>query len=796
VNLSDLVIVVRASTRDFTAGMAKTRAEIAKTQTTAQRLNNIGGASMAVGKKLTKGITLPVVAIGAASVVMAARFEGDMTLIQTQAGGTAADVEELSTAILKMSHTAGVQHGPEELARGLYHLKSVGMDNTQAMAALTASEHLASVGHADLEASTNAVAGAWKSGIKGAEDFNSAAAVVNATIGAGNLRMEDLVSAMGTGVLVNAQQAGASFQDVGAALATMTSRGIPAVRAATAIKMAFAGIVNPSGTATKAMDKIGLKQLDLAKAMQTGGLPAAMELLNSKLKGLDKVHKTQILGQMFGAKSSQAILTLIGNMEDYRRVQKQVADNATDAKFKEAIAAQAQDASAMWAHLKTTLGGSLIEFGNILLPTVVKVGDAIGKVAEWMGKLSPEGKKTVAIIALIAAAAGPLLFVFGSMAKSVGSIINVFSAFGPAASKAAGGARLLNVAFLTSPVFLVIAGIAALVITFVILWKKCEWFRNFWKGLWRHIVDIAKSVWTAIRPSVMKVWQALKDAWDKVWTTTKQVWAYIKPYVVTVLKALWAAVKVYFKVIVEVVKVAWKLLVIHAKVAWKALTIYIRVVVAVIKGIITGIRVAVFVVRGVWHAIVTVTRAVWNVVAGVVRRYVHAIVVVARIVHRVYTAVARAWGLVRGVTRRVWNGLKGIIGGVIDWIWEKIEAVWDRIEGVYNRVKGWLGGGNTGARVGKGGRLARHAEGAWIPATTGGTPFLGGEGGEGEWVVPASKAQDFASAVKGGSGGGVTVTINIANVNGTDRQAADRLARMASERLMAGVLRQMVGQNV
>jgi len=795
VNLSDLVIVVRASTRDFSRGMMKARAEITKTQTTAMRLNNIGGAAAGVGSKLTKGITLPIVAIGAASAVMAARFEDDMTLIETQAGGTHKDVEILSAAILKMSHTAGVQHGPEELAKGLYHLKSVGMDNVQAMAALTASEHLASVGHADLEASTNAVAGAWKSGVKGAEDFNSAAAVVNATIGAGNLRMEDLVSAMGTGVLVNAQQAGASFQDVGAALATMTSRGIPAVRAATAIKMAFAGITNPSGTATKAMDKIGLKQLDLAKAMQKGGLPAAMDLLNSKLKGLDKVHKTQILGQMFGAKSSQAILTLIGNMDDYQRVQKQVEDNATDKKFSEAIAAQAKDASAMWAHLKATLAGSLIEFGNILLPVLVKVGDAIGKVAEWMGKLSPEGKKTIAIIALVAAAAGPLLFIFGKMAKTVGAVINVFSALGPAATKAAGGARLLNVAFLTSPVFLIIAGIAALVITFVILWKKCEWFRNFWKALWRDIVAVAGKVWTAIRPNVMKIWQALKDAWDKVWTTTKQVWAYIKPYVIATLKALWVAVKMYFKVIVAVAKVAWAFLVLNAKVAWKALVVYVKVVIAVIKGIIFGIRVVVAVVRAVWHAIAVVTRAVWNVVVGVVRRYVHAIVVVARIVDKVYHAVRRAWQLVAAVTKRIWGGLKAVIKGVIDWIWAQIQKVVDKVTGVYNRVKGWLGGANTGQAIGKGGRLARHAAGAYIPATTGGMPFIGGEGGEGEWVVPASKAKDFASAFKGGGAGGNTFTINIANVNGTDRQAAERLARMAGEALMRGTLRQMVGHN-
>jgi hypothetical protein len=74
-------------------------------------------------------------------------------------------------------------------------------------------------------------------------------------------------------------------------------------------------------------------------------------------------------------------------------------------------------------------------------------------------------------------------------------------------------------------------------------------------------------------------------------------------------------------------------------------------------------------------------------------------------------------------------------------------------------------------------------------------PFVGGEGGEGEWVVPNSKVKTFVEAMGKGGGGGVSVVINIANVNGTDRQAAEKLARMAGDRLMAGVLRQMVGQN-
>jgi phage-related protein len=50
----------------------------------------------------------------------------------------------------------------------------------------------------------------------------------------------------------------------------------------------------------------------------------------------------------------------------------------------------------------------------------------------------------------------------------------------------------LNLAFLANPITLIIVAIIALVAGFIYLWKNCESFRNFWKGLWRDIVQWAK----------------------------------------------------------------------------------------------------------------------------------------------------------------------------------------------------------------------------------------------------------------------------------------------------------------
>jgi tape measure domain-containing protein len=52
----------------------------------------------------------------------------------------------------------------------------------------------------------------------------------------------------------------------------------------------------------------------------------------------------------------------------------------------------------------------------------------------------------------------------------------------------------LNAVLLANPIVLIIAVIAALIAIFVLLWNKCEWFRNFWIGLWNGIKSAALAV--------------------------------------------------------------------------------------------------------------------------------------------------------------------------------------------------------------------------------------------------------------------------------------------------------------
>lgn len=69
----------------------------------------------------------------------------------------------------------------------------------------------------------------------------------------------------------------------------------------------------------------------------------------------------------------------------------------------------------------------------------------------------------------------------------------------------------LNLVMSANPIGLVIAGIAALIAIFAILWNKSESFRNFWKGLWEKLSSVVSDAVKLIK----KVVKAGFDAVNK-----------------------------------------------------------------------------------------------------------------------------------------------------------------------------------------------------------------------------------------------------------------------------------------
>lgn len=120
---------------------------------------------------------------------------------------------------------------------------------------------------------------------------------------------------------------------------------------------------------------------------------------------------------------------------------------------------------------------------------------------------------------------------------------------------AAKAQNVLNASMLANPISLIILAITALVAAFIQLWNKCEWFRNFWVGLWDGIKNVAKAVadwfvsaFSAVGKFFSNMWSGLTDGAKKAWQGIKNVFSSVADFFRNIFSNAWTAVKKVFSV--------------------------------------------------------------------------------------------------------------------------------------------------------------------------------------------------------------------------------------------------------
>lgn len=320
---------------------------------------------------------------GKSSVEAAMEFEKSMTMIHTQAGASTEAVKAMSKSILDMA--AGVGMKPDELAQGMYHLASQGLKGKEAMDALRVAAEGAKIGNANLEDVTNALGAALASGIKGVSNLDQAMGMMNATVGAGDMRMQDLADAFGTGLPSKAAIFGVSLQDIDAALAVFGDNNIRGAEAGTILASAIRLMGAESGPARDALKGIGLTSTQLAEDMRSpAGMVGAITDLKTHMEdaGLSATEQGQLLTAAFGGKQAGGIMILVDQLDRMKTKEGEVGDGAQ--KFGDAWDATTKTAQFNTDQFHAAVSTLKIELGEKLLPVVTDVTAKLTELIVWL----------------------------------------------------------------------------------------------------------------------------------------------------------------------------------------------------------------------------------------------------------------------------------------------------------------------------------------------------------------------------------------------------------------------------
>jgi TP901 family phage tail tape measure protein len=363
--------------------------------------------------KLNKTAALGAVAVVGflgESVRMASKFDSEMALLNTQAGVSQDKIAGLSRGVLALS--GKVAQDPDSLAESLFHVESnfesMGITSEKALHLTETAAKGATVGHANLVDVTNALTAAVASGIPGVQDFDQAMGVLNATVGVGDMKMQDLAAAFGGGMVATVKGFGLNIMDVGAALATFGDNNIRGAAAGTQLRMSVQALAKPVASGADALKRLGLTQSTLADDMQKGGLKLALEDLRDRMQkaGISADQQGQIITEAFGRKAGAGLNVLMSQMD------------RLESKYP-ALKAGANNFSAAWEATTHTFAFQMASLEEKLKVFGISVGEkVIPKIQELIGFIREH--KDAALAA--AAATGTLLA--GMMAFSALSKIN------------------------------------------------------------------------------------------------------------------------------------------------------------------------------------------------------------------------------------------------------------------------------------------------------------------------------------------------------------------------------------
>ena len=507
-------------------------------QQAGQSVTDFGNKIAGVGEKLMP-ISAATAAAGAASVKMAFDFEDSMAKVSTIADETEVPLEELEAAILELSDKTGIAAG--EIAQNVYDAISAGQSTGDAVNFVRHATDLARAGFADSGDALDLLTTIMNAYKLEADEVVNVSDTLIATQNLGKTTVAELSASMGK-IIPTANAAGVQLDQVAAGYALMTANGVATAESTTYMN-SMLNELNKSGT--KVSDTLKKQTGRSFSELMAEGytLGDVLGIINTAAMADNKS-----LMDMFGsAEAAKAGLILLGN--DVTAVENGLVE----------AGGAAGDFNNMLAGIREGSGGTAsalekldtnnrkiaialnqaknaaLDFGQVagdmLAPYIEKMADMVSKATTKLKNMDEGQKKTIVTIAAVVAAAGPVLSIAGKGISLVGKVITtggkLVSTFkgvsaalktGASVFSLAGtGAKVMGVALtaLSSPITWIVAGVAGLVAGFVLMYNKCEWFRD---GVDKVAAGIKKT-WTACVDGVKT---AAGKGLDALKTTTTQ----------------------------------------------------------------------------------------------------------------------------------------------------------------------------------------------------------------------------------------------------------------------------------
>lgn len=458
------------------------------------KIEEYGGKASKVGETLTKNVTTPLTAAAAAGVAAFSAVDEGVDTIVTATGASGEALDGLVASYETIATSIPEELGDVASAVGevntRFHTTGEELEGQTTLflqfAKITGGDVVSSVDSADKVLKTFGKTSDDASGLLGMV----AKAAQDTGINAQGL-MDDVLANSATFKELNF-----SLEESVNFMALLDENGVESGTALAGLKKAVVNLTDAGMSESEALqtviDKIknaGSETEALTIAQETFGTKGAAEMATAIREG------------------RLSLDDLSASMADYSTVVTDTYNNTMDGVDGATTAANAAKIA------MSTLGETI---SDMLAPIFQHLTQLLIDAKARFDTLDDGQKQAIVTIGLIVAAIGPALVIIGKVITAVGTITtgvgSLVGFVGGTVVPLITGTVMpalsgLWALMLANPISIVIAAIAAIVAAFVLLWNKCEGFRNFWINLFSSV----KSTVVDAKNNVLSAFDGIKN---------------------------------------------------------------------------------------------------------------------------------------------------------------------------------------------------------------------------------------------------------------------------------------------
>ena len=502
---------------------------------TGEKLQTVGNKISSVGQKLLP-VTGVVTGLGTVAVKTAADFDSAMSKVAAVSGATGSDFDSLRDKAREMG--AKTKFSATEAADAMNYMAMAGWKTEDMLSGIEGVMYLAAASGEDLATTSDIVTDALTAFGLTAADSGHFADVLAAASSNANTN----VSMMGETFKYCAPVAGAlgfSVEDTAEAIGLMGNAGIKASQAGTSMRSIMTNLTGDVKLSGAAIGDVTIATTNADGSMRS--LSSILADCRVAFGGMTEAEKANNAEALVGKNAMSGFLALMNAApEDIEKVSGAV-NNCKDAAKNMADTMQ-DNLEGQLTILKSQLQELAISFGDLLMPAVRSIVSGLQGMVDVLNAMPDGVKRVIMIVALLAAALGPVLIIIGKTLSAIGTIMTWAPKLAGAISAVKGAFAALRATMMANPIAIVIAAIAALVAAFIYLWNTNEEFRQFWIRLWNEIKEVAVQVWTAVSQFLVSAWNGIRTVittvMNAIRTVISTVWNGIRTIISTVLNGI------------------------------------------------------------------------------------------------------------------------------------------------------------------------------------------------------------------------------------------------------------------